>query len=262
MKKLIKFFLDRFGPLRRVIDACHRYIHRGQANLDYTINLTSPLSIMAGPFRGMNYVSESHGSSLHTKLIGTYEAELHPLLLKMISMEPKIFIDIGCAEGYYAIGFKLRSPQSECIAYDTSSKARELCTELAALNDVSVLVRNEFKDVDFEQCCGPLQLVMADIEGFEEVLFSKENIKKTVNTHFIIEYHPHRTSLSLDDFVRRFDDSHEIQVINNIPSVDRPRRIKTPFDLNKLGYFVSERIYDERRDVKHMNWVYASPKTK
>jgi len=31
---------------------------------------------------------------------------------------PTVFLDVGCAEGYYAVGFALSAPETEVFAYD------------------------------------------------------------------------------------------------------------------------------------------------
>src|SRR4051812_19305855 len=63
--------------------------------------------VLQGPFAGMQYVTESYGSQLVPKLLGSYENELHDLVEQIVAQRPKIVIDIGAAEGYYAVGLAL-----------------------------------------------------------------------------------------------------------------------------------------------------------
>ena len=63
----------------------------------------SRATVQTGPFAGMKYVCQSTGA-LCPKLLGCYESELHPAIAKAISRQPKNIINVGCAEGYYAIG--------------------------------------------------------------------------------------------------------------------------------------------------------------
>ena len=44
------------------------------------------------------------GSVLIPKLLGSYEQELQPLLQRLAAQNYSEIVDIGCAEGYYAIG--------------------------------------------------------------------------------------------------------------------------------------------------------------
>src|SRR5690606_29129834 len=62
------------------------------------------LQITAGPFEGMKYLEQVAGSALLPKLIGSYESELHAALLDMTRRGHRLIIDVGCAEGYYAVG--------------------------------------------------------------------------------------------------------------------------------------------------------------
>src|SRR5438105_426555 len=72
------------------------------------------LTVLDGPFRGLRYPS---ASSLHSgllpKLLGTYEAELHgPIEHLLKSRTYGAVVDVGAAEGYYAVGFALRCPEA------------------------------------------------------------------------------------------------------------------------------------------------------
>jgi hypothetical protein len=59
-----------------------------------------------GPFRGMRY--EANRVAATQKLIGAYERELHPWLERVLAQRPTRFVDIGAADGYYAIGIARR----------------------------------------------------------------------------------------------------------------------------------------------------------
>jgi methylase of polypeptide subunit release factors len=76
----------------------------------------------------MTHVSEGVCSILVPKLLGSYEAELHPVLDQVIRNNYETIIDVGCAEGYYAVGLALSLPTTHVHAFDIDSRARELCT--------------------------------------------------------------------------------------------------------------------------------------
>ena len=67
-----------------------------------------PCTIAAGPFAKMKYSFESHGSSIVPKLVGSYEAPLESWIEEAIKNGYNRIIDIGCAEGYYAVGLAFR----------------------------------------------------------------------------------------------------------------------------------------------------------
>jgi 2-polyprenyl-3-methyl-5-hydroxy-6-metoxy-1,4-benzoquinol methylase len=83
------------------------------------------LVVLDGPFAGMRYVPQAAGSSLLPKLLGCYEAELHPTLTSVFSLNYRQVVDVGCAEGYYAVGLATRILEARVFAFDTDMQARE-----------------------------------------------------------------------------------------------------------------------------------------
>ena len=66
---------------------------------------TEGAKITGGPFKGMDYVTAATEGPLIPRLLGTYESELHPYLAKLAGGGiDYCVIDVGCAEGYYAVG--------------------------------------------------------------------------------------------------------------------------------------------------------------
>src|SRR5687767_8100107 len=59
--------------------------------------------IWNGPFKGMEYVDAQTEGALIPRLLGTYECELHPHLERLAGEGLDCVIDVGCAEGYYAV---------------------------------------------------------------------------------------------------------------------------------------------------------------
>lgn len=121
--------------------------------------------VQAGPFTGLRYPPDRFEEidAPVAKLLGIYEQELYPIF--EAARGP--FYDIGSADGYYAVGMALRG--HEVVAWDTSSNARELSTEVARLNGVTVDQRALY---DGE----PLTdgLVLVDIEGAEGDLLTPD----------------------------------------------------------------------------------------
>ena len=78
---------------------------------------TEVWSGQSGPFAGMSCISEAICSSLVPKLLGSYESELHQVLNQILETDYQNVIDIGCAEGYYAVGLALRLPNARVYAW-------------------------------------------------------------------------------------------------------------------------------------------------
>jgi len=92
-------------------------------------------TILNGPFKGLRYLSLSTGSVLLAKIMGSYEEPIRHIFEKIVSEKRyKKIIDIGCAEGYYAVGLAMLLPRCQITAIDNNSFALYLCKKLAKLN--------------------------------------------------------------------------------------------------------------------------------
>ena len=80
-------------------------------------------------------------------------------------------IDVGCAEGYYAVGLARMMPGVTVHAFDSQAKARAACAELAARNGVAdrIVIGERFEPDGFEAFKGRRCLVLVDIEGAEDL---------------------------------------------------------------------------------------------
>lgn len=90
----------------------------------YIINKISPgFKIIQGPFKGMQYPHiDITESALVPKIAGAYESHLHSIVEKVIATNYSDIIDVGCAEGYYAVGFAKRMPLTTIHAFDINKK--------------------------------------------------------------------------------------------------------------------------------------------
>src|SRR5215207_138666 len=63
------------------------------------------LSVRRGPFAGMRYPREAvAATTVVPKLLGSFELELHPVLDEVLDRGCSTILNIGSAEGYYAVG--------------------------------------------------------------------------------------------------------------------------------------------------------------
>ena len=87
------------------------------------------MAVRHGVFAGMSYPDgKSTGSVLVPKLLGSYEVELEPVWKSLFTSDYDTIVDVGCAEGYYAVGFARRRPASHIFAYDTNDHADPAAT--------------------------------------------------------------------------------------------------------------------------------------
>lgn len=149
-------------------------------------------TVLNGPFRGMRYPKEALLNRLGgPKLLGSYECELHPVIDGVVWPDFKKVLDIGCAEGYYAVGIS-RLFGGDIYAFDTEPREGVLCRELAIINEVSdrVFTRDwaDHKTL-VEHCSGKRCFVMCDCEGYEIKLLTQAAVAALEYSDLLIEVH-------------------------------------------------------------------------
>src|SRR5437868_6460531 len=176
------------------------------------------LEVKDGPFVGMHYAEglEASVGDLVAKLVGSYECELHGVLEQWIRADYPQIIDVGCAEGYYAVGFAVAMPRSRVDAFDIDAVARSHCAALADLNAVSERVR-------VLGSCDPQALasypehgvaLLSDCEGYERVLLNPDLAPNLRHWPILVELHEFIDGTITDTLRRRFESTHDIDVID------------------------------------------------
>jgi len=171
--------------------------------------------IINGPFKGMKYISESVGSCHMPKILGIYENEIYPTLLNFLS-NSDLFVEIGAAEGYYAVGSAIKYPNLNVIAFEMDKTGRQYISNLKKRNNVdNVEIRKKFSDVDFfsiQKSAYNRITYLIDIEGEEINIFSKYH-NHFNNSYFIIEIHD-RVSNEIESYLKRFySNTHNTYII-------------------------------------------------
>ena len=154
-------------------------------------------SIAFGPFKGMVYVQNSWGRyDLPSKVLGVYEYEVMKKLEKLFCDNINSdFIDIGAADGYYAVGFAYSGLARSVNAFEISSKRRKNLYFNAKNNNCNEKVNIHGK-ASLESLKKVLKkhdnntIILIDIEGMEYDLLSEEMLRLIKNCHIIVELHP------------------------------------------------------------------------
>ena len=233
-------------------------------DLDAALKTISPdLTVRHGVFRGLKYPEEkSVCSALIPKLLGSYESELQPLLQRLQARNYSEVVDIGCAEGYYAVGLGRLFPDSKVFAYDTNAEAIRLCRLMAQANQVeSRMSIGSFCDAATLQNL-PLTgraLVVSDCEGYEKHLFTADTIRKLGKHDVLIEVHDF-IDIAISSRLRAdFQATHKLEVIHSIDDIKKAQTYDypelAPFDLAQRKILLAE----HRPAI--MEWFYFSPRT-
>ena len=172
-----------------------------------------------GPFAGLNYTRKAAGSALAPKLVGSYESELHPIWAQVLENRYDLVIDIGCAEGYYAVGLAKHLPGGpKVIAFDMDAEARLLCRELSIKNGVSdrVEVLGECDVPALKRVLKGRALVVCDCEGAEVDLLDAEQIPALKTADIVVELHDFLRAGVTPTLTQRFAATHEVQLIDSV----------------------------------------------
>jgi hypothetical protein len=176
------------------------------------------LVVSGGPFKGMKYINEATGSRYMPKLVGSYECELNPVLNDIISAGYEVIIDIGCAEGYYAVGLAMRMPNARVYAFDTDKHAQDLCLKLAKLNGVEDrVIIGGFCDTDrLNKIISGKTFLLCDCEGYELELIDSSKAPALNQADMIVELHDFVNSEISSTIISRFKVSHDIVIIDSV----------------------------------------------
>ena len=182
-----------------------------------TIIAAHKTHVLQGPMKGLEYVANTSEGCLAARLIGCYEQPLLPFIEEAINTDYKNVVNIGCSDGYYAVGMARRMPNSKMWAYDINQAAQDACTELAQKNNVSerIEIGALFGPEDFAQFANKKTLVMCDIEGAEQELLDPQLAPDLVGMDIIVESHECIIKGLTQTLLDHFSVTHEITLIQD-----------------------------------------------
>lgn len=210
----------------------------------------------SGPFKGMDYVVPATEGVLVARLLGTYEAELHPHLLAFAAEELDCVIDVGCAEGYYAVGLARLMPKATVYAYDIDPRARAACALMAEGNGVAdrVVIGERMEPDGFEAFAGRRALVLVDAEGAELDILRPDLSPALATMRLIVETHDVYRRGAYAEIRRRFAPTHHLERVDLGPrAFDAPQWL---LELNHLDQLLA--TWEWRREITP--WLVMRPK--
>jgi hypothetical protein len=148
-------------------------------------------------------------------LLGTYEDELHELVEQWPHDAYQAVINVGTAEGYYAVGLAKRLGVA-VYGFDCEYRERRYCRQMAVMNGVRPLIH-------LENWCSPSALrrlaqdrrvlVVCDCEGFEIRLFTDDAIEALRHSNILVELHSVEGVDVKSLLCERFAPTHDIRLI-------------------------------------------------
>jgi hypothetical protein len=223
----LRKFLGRFAAIRWMSKQW-RADHWGQWRRRRTerrlLRISSRLAehyqqtVAAGPFKGMHYVTEAFCGGYAPKLLGCYEAELHPVIDAILRRPYVNIVDVGTAEGYYAVGLARHFPRSHVWGFELVPHARELCAELARLNGVA-------DRVHLQGACdaaalnslplGSGSLLICDCEGAEIDILDPLAAPALTLCDLLVEMHDCYNPLITPTLLARFGETHDCTLVSS-----------------------------------------------
>jgi hypothetical protein len=216
-------------------------------------------SVLTGPFRGMQYPPEPFragmGFNMAARLLGSYEAELHDIVERVVAEGFERILDVGAGDGYYAVGLARRLPGSIVEAYDPDPAARKLCRELAAANGVldRVEVRPGATVHDLRVTRAGRTFVKMDCEGCEFELLRPDDSELLRSSSILVELHDVRGSNTTNEVQDRFATTHAVELVES-----RPRRVDDYPELASLDEGDAAVVLAERRPA-NIRWALLTP---
>jgi Methyltransferase small domain len=218
---------------------------------EWLLNLTTGI-VQSGPFKGMKMLRERawEAGALSPMLLGCHERELHDVIeveiARLEKLENPKIVNIGCAEGYYAVGLALRVPKATVWAVDSSERALRIAHETAAANDVKIITGDEISLV-----LDAPDFVIMDCEGHESVYADPKKFPGLACAHMIIEMHG-----TMDAILERFCD------LSHIVAYQEGARDPNDYDiLRPMSSSVRWLAVSEKRP-NLMGWFVMRPKGK
>lgn len=224
MKKLVKSVIAAVAPgvlarreLRLREEYARKHFYPLNAKVRAALFPGRQPEILHGPFRGMKYHKDVVWGPATVKWVGFYESELHEAVQSIVDGRYATILDVGAADGYYAVGFARTCPSARVYSYDIDPGSLALQRDLATLNDVSNLEPRGWCDwAQFNELIQGRTAILCDIEGGEFPLLDPAKCPRLLEADLLVELHSFegRTPDEVGaELTRRFSATHNVQRI-------------------------------------------------
>ncbi len=203
-----KVWINTFARFFKVQDVLDKYTALFLQN--------NPKVVQGGPFTGLQYVDKAVGSNYLHKLVGSYEAVLHPVWSKIFQKHFDTVIDIGAAEGYYLVGLGQKFPQTKLVGFETESRGRDLIAEMYQKNNLQneLILEGTATVNNVPSYITENTLLICDCEGGELDILNPdlESAFKKIDTA-IVELHDLMRPGIKETLTKRFSPTHTINFV-------------------------------------------------
>ena len=216
-------------------------------------------TVQQGPFKGM-IINEDQfwgQGDRSSKILGLYEKEIQDLIVSIQKDKNySTFVDIGGADGFFAIGSLVNNLFEKCEVFEISKRGRNSIQKNSKKNNVydSIKIHDKASKRSLIKIDNiNNSLILCDIEGGEYELFDEKLINGIHPSDIIIEIHKDKEN-SLVNFEKRFTKSYSLTKITQ-----EPRSLKNFKELENINDNNRALITSEGRSYVQ-EWWHLSPK--
>lgn len=236
-----------------------RYVKSQRAIVSARVARAANYTVRHGPFKGLLLnEKEWWGCDLGTKCMGLYEQQ-NQILLSQLSVDNHTFIDLGGADGYFALGALINQMFERSIVFEQSEIGQQSIKSAALKNGLTdkITIHGEANEMSLKKLAESLDLsqcvFLIDIEGGEYDLLSHDVLMALRQCNIIVEMHGNTTERSKLNLFRNAITTHEVIPIETGPR--NPRGLK---DLDGLMDDDCFLLLSEGRAYGY--WLHLKPK--
>jgi hypothetical protein len=219
--------------------------------------------VISGVFTGMTLLKDSTWGrgDRGGQLLGLYEQEVQTCIHSNCSHYGTL-IDVGAADGYYAVGCLFAGLFDRCIAFEANDSSRRSIRELALVN--GVVDRLALNGICNQESLLSLPLevrrdsfLLVDIEGGEYELLSDAVIAAFQGSFFVIELHPFACAdgeAATVKLCQRFEATHVVERVGQ--GARNPNQFHALMHLHDHERWL---LASENRG-QWMEWLIAHPR--
>ena len=223
-------------------------------NKDNLLNISN--IVQNGPFKGMIYDCENYWGNIYPKLLGSYESELHDIINSLIKINFDNIINVGSAEGYFTIGFALKSNVHEIIAVDPFRISKKEINSLIRKNNITKKINFKYwvSNKRLSNWIKTKTLIIMDCEGSEAGYLKSTSLTNFHKAHILCEIHDFSDHPNIgSDLIKRFNKTHHIKIIRQEKRQFHEYRTVENFSENEMI-----KLLDEHRP-KNNYWIFFEP---
>jgi hypothetical protein len=216
--------------------------------------------VVDGPFAGMWYgIRVPHLPAY----LGTYELELRPLLAQLARSPFDVLLNVGAADGYYAVGLGRLWPRARIVAFELLPAKQANLRRVAAENGIDRRLRIEGActpgRLDEVTRAAARPLVWMDADGAEMELLDPRLAPGLRRAEIVVELHEYLVPHAREALEERFAPTHASDLVHGEDRRVEQFPLRGRFWRTALGRATACEAMQERRPARQ-DWLHLRPR--